>query len=140
VVLLPVYDADTAPSLLAEDTREFAAGSEEALGREIYLREGCWYCHTQQVRAAVPDVGLGPVSVPGDYAFDPVDLLGLERIGPDLTHVGTRIDRDPVWAGVSPVDYLADPDAGRPWSVMPAYDHLPAADLEALAAYLAALE
>ncbi|HSR14979.1 MAG TPA: cbb3-type cytochrome c oxidase subunit I [Gemmatimonadales bacterium] len=140
VVLVPLYDADTAPSLLAEDTRDFAQGSLEARGRELYVREGCWYCHTQQVRAAVTDVGLGAVSDPGDYAFDEADVLGLERIGPDLAHVGGRIAGGEEWEGASPAGYLADPGAGRPWSVMPPYDHLPAADLEALAAYLAALE
>jgi mono/diheme cytochrome c family protein len=138
VVLVPLYDTDTEPSLLAEDTRDFAPGSAAAEGREIYLREGCWYCHTQQVRAIVTDVGLGAVSVPGDYAFDDADLLGVRRIGPDLAHYGSRAEG-------SIVQRLADPRGGesgdiRSWSTMPAYDHLPADEIDALAAYLAALE
>ncbi len=140
VVVVPISEVGAEPSLLAEDTRDLPAGSAAFDGREIYLREGCWYCHTQQVRAAVTDVGLGTVSVPGDYVFDPADLLGLERIGPDLAHIGSRFASEPEWRAISPTAYLESPGSGRPWSIMPAYDHLSAAELDALAAYLAELE
>jgi cbb3-type cytochrome c oxidase subunit II len=120
---------------LAAATREHPDASPQARGREIYAAEGCWQCHTQQVRAIVTDVGLGTVSQPGDYVYDPDDLLGARRIGPDLAHVASR-----GWDFESLMDHLADPRATRSWSVMPSYSHLDTADLEALAAYLASLE
>lgn len=134
VVVVPIAEAGDEPSLLAERSRDLA--SEADAGREVYLREGCWYCHTQQVRAAVTDVGLGAVSLPGDFVFDPADLLGVQRIGPDLAHVAAR------WAELPGSSYLADPRGagGRPWSTMPAYGHLSDRDLENLSAYLASLE
>jgi cbb3-type cytochrome c oxidase subunit II len=101
----------------------------------VYVREGCWLCHTRQVRAVVTDVGLGPVSVPGDYAFDPADLLGVTRTGPDLAHIGAR-EADAAALAAR----LADPRADRPWSNMPAYGFLSDSDLGDLAAYLTSLE
>jgi len=135
VFALPAIDAGTTPSPLAAATRAHPDEAPEARGREVYAVEGCWQCHTQQVRAIVTDVGLGRVSVPGDYVYDRDDLLGARRIGPDLSHVGSR-----EWDAPALVSHLSDPRALRPWSVMPSYDYLDADDLEALAAYLASLE
>lgn len=137
VVVLPAADTGDPPSLLAEATRPHEEEPVGSLGRDLYVREGCWYCHTQQVRGIVTDVGLGPVSVVGDYANDDVDLLGLMRIGPDLAHAGSR-----QFAGdaAALTDYLADPRAVRPWSTMPAFDHLSADERAALAVYVAGLE
>ena len=132
---LPAIDAGTTPSELASETRRFGASSAAAAGRDLYVSEGCWQCHTQQVRSVVADVGLGTVSVPGDYAYDPADLLGSRRIGPDLTHVAGR-----GWDAASLRDHLADPQRDRSWSVMPSYDYLDPSELDALAAYLASLE
>lgn len=137
VFVLPAIDSSGEASILAEQTRDFADGSLEADGRNLYVQEGCWYCHTQQVRAIVTDVGLGPVSVPGDYAFDDADTLGVIRIGPDLTHVGDRSPtNDPAWVAT----HLRDPQSVRPWSSMPAYGHLDESELAAIAAYIAALD
>ncbi len=137
VVVLPAADTGDPPSLLAEATRPDPEEPVGSLGRDLYVREGCGYCHTQQVRGIVTDVGLGPVSVVGDYANDDVDLLGLMRIGPDLAHAGSR-----EFAGdaVTLRDYLADPRAYRSWSTMPAFDYLSADERAALAAYVAGLE
>jgi cytochrome c oxidase cbb3-type subunit I/II len=135
VFALPAIEVGSEPSELAAATREHPDASPQARGREIYAAEGCWQCHTQQVRAIVTDVGLGTVSQPGDYVYDPDDLLGARRIGPDLAHVASR-----GWDFESLMDHLADPRATRSWSVMPSYSHLDTADLEALAAYLASLE
>ncbi len=118
-------------------TRSYPEASLEERGAELYVAEGCWYCHTQQVRPIVTDVGLGPVSVPGDYAYDHVDVLGIERVGPDLAHAGTRSPtEDASWNAA----HLRDPRARRPWSTMPSYDHLAEDDLAALAAYVAGLD
>ncbi len=135
VFVLPSIDTGGQASALAAQTREHPDASPQARGRQVYAAEGCWQCHTQQVRSVIADVGLGTVSVPGDYVYDGGDLLGVRRIGPDLTHVVTR-----GWDFESLLAHLTDPRATRPWSVMPSYAYLDAADLESLAAYLASLE
>ena len=63
----------------------------EQLGRNVYQREGCWYCHSQYVRpVAGEDQRWGPVSQVGEYAYDRPHLLSTRRIGPDLTRVGLK--------------------------------------------------
>ena len=72
----------------------------QARGRAIYVRDGCWYCHTQQVRTLEADVkrfgwrGVdAPISLPGEYVNDSPHLLGTRRIGPDLSRVGGKYDK-----------------------------------------------
>lgn len=130
-----IETANVEGTLLADTARRYEDGSMEERGRAVYLAEGCWYCHTQQVRAIVTDVGLGPVSVDGDYVHETPALFGVQRRGPDLMHAGSREPtNDPAWL----VSYLADPREERGYSTMPPYDHLSQRDLEALAAYIAA--
>lgn len=63
----------------------------EERGRRVYLREGCWYCHSQYVRPVTGETRRwGPVSEAGEYAFDVPHLWGTRRIGPDLTRVGLK--------------------------------------------------
>jgi cbb3-type cytochrome oxidase cytochrome c subunit len=64
-------------------------------GRRIYVANGCYYCHTQQVRAyyAAADIDRkwgDRRSAPRDYIFDRPVLLGKERMGPDLANIGKR--------------------------------------------------
>ena len=133
----PAIDSNAEATVLADATRDLDGDPVAELGRELYVQEGCWYCHTQQVREVRTDLGLGPVSQPGDYAHDPVGLAGARRIGPDLTHVGLRDDAgDAEWLRL----YLRDASAVRPWSVMPSYDHLSGEELSALATYLSGLQ
>ncbi len=137
VFVFPAIDADRKPTLLADRSRNYSEGSIEAQGRDLYVAEGCWYCHTQQVRAIVADVGLGPVSTTGDYAHDPAGIFGVTRIGPDLAHAGNRTPTSETsWVR----SHLSDPRLERPWSTMPAYEHLSDNELTALAAYVSGLE
>lgn len=63
----------------------------EKHGRDIYIREGCWYCHSQFVRPVTGETRRwGPVSQAGEYAFDVPHLFSTRRIGPDLTRVGLK--------------------------------------------------
>ena len=134
-MLLPALDpAVQDGTILADRSRVYPEGSPVAIGRAVYLEEGCYYCHTQQVRSIVTDVGLGPVSVAGDYVHEAPALLGVERLGADLMHVGSRTTN----AGVLK-SRLADPRGSRPWSIMPSYDYLSEAELDALAEYLLSL-
>ena len=97
---------------------------EQTLGRSIYIREGCVYCHTQQVRAPFygSDVERGwgsRGSLPNDYIYDNPVLLGTQRIGPDLHDAGNRLgERNEILA------HLYQPRAIEPASIMPAYDYL----------------
>ena len=147
VFITPAVDAGSGPSILAEDSAaRTRVEPQYQRGYELYVSEGCWYCHTQQVRAIVTDVGLGAVSTPGDYFDDDADVLGIERIGPDLSHAGNRA---PTASQRLLRAYLTDPrnppgddveDIRRPWSTMPSYGHLSEDDLRALAAYVSGLE
>lgn len=97
---------------------------QELLGRQIYISNGCIYCHTQQVRDSsfTTDVqkGLGNrPSVPADYVYDAPHLMGTMRTGPDLFNVGARLpDRN--WHLV----HLYQPRALVPWSIMPGFPFL----------------
>ena len=64
---------------------------KQARGRSVYIREGCWYCHSQFVRPVTGESRRwGPVSQSGEYAFDQPHLFSARRIGPDLTRVGLK--------------------------------------------------
>lgn len=98
--------------------------SSELRGQEIYRREGCVYCHSQQVRdpAFTTDVERGwgsRATVPGDYVYDRPHYLGTMRTGPDLINVGQRLP-DPDWHLV----HFYQPRALNRWSIMPAYRFL----------------
>jgi cbb3-type cytochrome c oxidase subunit II len=117
---------------------------QELRGKMIYQREGCWYCHTQQVRRPEVGVGtiliqgdIGPESKPEDYVHDQPVLWGTERQGPDLAHVASR-----PYGAVKEwhIAHLKDPQLISPGSVMPSFAHLPEDELEALADYLLTLK
>lgn len=92
---------------------------QQQRGRDVYVSEGCSYCHTQNVRPLVQDKVLGRPSVGGDYVNDTPQLLGTERTGPDLTNIGLRQPSD-VWQYI----HLWDPRAVVHESIMPRYTWL----------------
>ena len=68
-------------------------------GRAIYVREGCWYSHTQQTRTLVADTKRSgwrgvdsPVSTPDEFVYDTPHMFGTKRTGPDLSRVGGKYD------------------------------------------------
>ena len=97
---------------------------EEKRGREVYMREGCMYCHSQQVRpegfGSDLKRGWGPRgSLPGDYVYDETHQLGTMRTGPDLHDIASRQpSRD--WH----LAHLYQPRSVSPGSVMPSYPYL----------------
>ncbi len=93
--------------------------AQEGRGRDVYVAEGCSYCHTQQVRPLVQDRVFGRPSVGGDYAYDTPQLLGTERTGPDLSNIGLRQPSD-VWQYI----HLWNPRAVVHESIMPRYPWL----------------
>ena len=88
----------------------------EAHGRIIYGREGCAYCHTEQVRVIAADVvRFGAPTAPWETRYDYPHLWGTRRIGPDLSREhGLRTDD---WHFA----HLFDPRSTVPDSIMPAY-------------------
>lgn len=128
-VALPASDPDVSTT---EGARTF--DRTERRGLEIYRNEGCWYCHTQAVRTTPVDAPYGEPLAAGAYAEQSPVMLGVERIGPDLAHVGSR------YAGAADlIEILRQPRAGGRRSSMPSYRYLSEAELEALAAYLLTL-
>ena len=98
-----------------------------AQGREIYQREGCYYCHSQQVSPHPADARwtrLNRFSVHRDYLFDQPAMFGVQRLGPDLSNIGLR-QPDENWHLVhlfAPNAFM-DGKAGNK-STMPPYLHL----------------
>jgi len=88
----------------------------QAEGRDVYVAEGCSYCHTQQVRPLDQDKIFGRPSAAGDFAYQTPELLGSERTGPDLTDIGARQPSE-VWQYI----HLYNPRAVVPQSIMPSF-------------------
>lgn len=128
-VLLPITDTANR----AEAQGKARTYEQLALqGRALYIREGCFQCHTQGVRNTFSDSRLGPrPSEAGDYANEAPNLIGMLRLGPDLTCAGDR-EADANWH----VRHLRNPEAVRKHSTMPRYAYLSMKELQALAAYL----
>ena len=91
----------------------------EQMGRNIYVREGCYLCHSQQIRPFKDEVErYGPYSLAAESMYDRPFQWGSKRTGPDLARVGGRYSND--WH----VAHLISPRAVVPESVMPAYPFL----------------
>lgn len=135
--LFPAIDSHAPSSMAADASHGSASATIWDRGQDLYLSEGCWYCHSRDVRPIVTDLGLGAISTAGDYAYDDEGLIGVSRGGPDLAHFGARDD-----GGVSAlIGMLGEPGTARhAWSTMPSYRYLSDADIAALAAYVAGLE
>ena len=119
LVVLPYMEVrDIAPP---EGLKPYTSAQQR--GRDVYIANGCVYCHTQQPR----DRNLGPdhergwgrASVPGDYVYDKPHLLGSMRTGPDLFNIGVRQPSKDWHLG-----HLYQPRAYVPGSIMPAYPYL----------------
>jgi cbb3-type cytochrome oxidase cytochrome c subunit/mono/diheme cytochrome c family protein len=91
----------------------------ELRGRQVYIREGCWYCHSQYVRPVTgEDRRWGPVSQEGEYAYDVPHMFGTRRIGPDLSRIGGKYHDD--WH----LAHHFDPRMVVPDSIMPRFPWL----------------
>ena len=97
----------------------------ELYGRDIYLSEGCYNCHSQMVRPFLDETvryGQGgepaEYSKPGEFVYDHPFQWGSKRTGPDLAREGGR--RDELWH----LRHFENPRSTSPGSVMPSYPHL----------------
>ena len=109
----------------------------EQAGRDIYVREGCYTCHSQMIRPFRDEVErYGHYSLAAESMYDHPFQWGSKRTGPDLARVGGRYSDD--WH----VQHLRNPRSVVPESVMPTYRFLAETDLPTgdIAANLTALK
>ena len=113
-----------APLFYLENTIEDVEGVRpysplELAGRNIYIREGCYVCHSQMIRPMRDEVErYGHYSLAAESQYDHPFQWGSKRTGPDLARVGGRYSDE--WQ----VDHLIDPQSVVPESVMPKYGFL----------------
>lgn len=146
-----VHPKEGLPEVVPDEFKEYYASTiayQDALlrGRDMYIREGCWHCHSQYIRpVANENLMYGPVSTPSEYqnALHRPQLFGTRRVGPDLIREAGKKSNDWHFA------HLYKPTSVVPDSVMPSYAWYftkdaaglvtPTADGIALVAYLQAL-
>jgi len=120
---------EIAPLFYLENTIEKVDGMRpytplELAGRNIYVREGCYVCHSQMVRPMRDEVErYGHYSLAAESIYDHPFQWGSKRTGPDLARVGGRYSDE--WH----VQHLIDPRSVVPESIMPRYGHLATTDL-----------
>lgn len=113
-----------APLFWLENTIEDVEGMRpytplELTGRDIYVREGCYVCHSQMIRPMRDEVErYGHYSLAAESQYDHPFQWGSKRTGPDLARVGGRYSDE--WH----VDHFRNPQSVVPESVMPKYGYL----------------
>ncbi len=120
IQIIPTVIAQKASNV--EDRRQIPYTPLELAGRDIYIREGCYLCHSQMIRTLVPDVlRYGHAGVADDYSrlgesiYDHPFQWGSKRTGPDLAHIGGKYSN--VWH----FQHMADPRSVSAGSIMPDY-------------------
>ncbi|MFM1958898.1 MAG: cytochrome-c oxidase, cbb3-type subunit [Pseudomonadota bacterium] len=97
----------------------------EQAGRDIYVREGCYVCHSQMIRPLRDEVErYGPYSLAAESMYDHPFQWGSKRTGPDLARVGGK------YSDAWHVQHLTDPRSVVPESIMPPYAFLSEKDLK----------
>lgn len=115
---------EIAPLFYLQNTIEKVEGMRpysplELAGRDVYIREGCYVCHSQMIRPMRDEVErYGHYSLAAESMYDHPFQWGSKRTGPDLARVGGRYSDE--WH----VDHLSDPQSVVPESVMPKYAFL----------------
>ncbi|MEL7115818.1 MAG: cytochrome-c oxidase, cbb3-type subunit II [Pseudomonadota bacterium] len=115
---------EIAPLFWLENTIEDVEGVRpysplELTGREIYIREGCYVCHSQMIRPMRDEVErYGHYSLAAESQYDHPFQWGSKRTGPDLARVGGR------YSDAWHLDHLIDPQSVVPESIMPKYGFL----------------
>jgi cytochrome c oxidase cbb3-type subunit II len=108
----------------------------KVVGRDIYVREGCYNCHSQMIRPLVAEtLRYGHYSVAGEFVYDHPFQWGSKRTGPDLQRVGGKYSDE--WQRL----HLISPRDLVPESIMPAYPWLEKtpADAESIQRHMKAL-
>ena len=121
---------EIAPLFYLENTIEKVSGMRpysplELKGRDIYVREGCYVCHSQMIRPFRDEVErYGHYSLAAESIYDHPFQWGSKRSGPGLARVGGRYSNE--WH----VQHMIDPQSVVPESIMPSYGFLAETDLD----------
>ena len=124
VVLLFGGMVEIVPLFFQKSTTEPVPGLKpytalQVAGRDIYVREGCYNCHSQMIRPfRAETLRYGPYSVAGEFLYDHPFQWGSKRTGPDLARVGGKYSDE--WHRI----HLTNPRDVVPESNMPAYSWL----------------
>jgi cytochrome c oxidase cbb3-type subunit 2 len=130
LVLLAGGMVEIVPLFFQKSTTEAIPGLKpytalQVAGRDIYVREGCYNCHSQMIRPfRAETMRYGPYSVAGEFVYDHPFQWGSKRTGPDLARVGGKYSDD--WHRI----HLIDPRDLVPESNMPAYAWLEKAPVD----------
>ncbi len=136
VEIVPMYTAAYGPEEM-DGIRPYTP--LQVAGRDIYVREGCYTCHSQMVRPMRAEtLRYGEWTRAGEYAYDRPFQIGSRRVGPDVQRVGGKYPD--AWH----FEHMRDPRATSPGSIMPAYawlvdDEVDPADIAASVQALATL-
>ena len=121
---------EIAPLFYLQNTIEKVEGMRpysplELMGRNIYIREGCYTCHSQMIRPFRDEVErYGHYSLAAESMYDHPFQWGSKRTGPDLARVGDRYSNE--WH----VQHLSEPRSVVPESIMPSYSFLKTTPLQ----------
>jgi cytochrome c oxidase cbb3-type subunit II len=117
--LVQIIPSLVQPSLNTPSANTRVYSALELVGRDIYIREGCSVCHSQQVRPLLAEIKrYGPYSRAGEYVYDRPFLWGSKRTGPDLHRIGGKYSD--IWHRL----HLLNPRDVVDNSIMPAYPWL----------------
>ncbi len=130
VVVGPQY-VNPETDLRSENYRERTPLEEQ--GRDLYMRYGCQYCHSQYIRTVDWGLGAERIAQAGDYAGEKAPQLGSIRNGPDLSQEGGEHTDD--WHTA----HFYNPRWTRPESFMPPFPYFSDQDLKAMTAYVQSL-
>ena len=128
IAITPVIVFNPRPS---PNAHQYTA--QELKGRDIYVQNGCVYCHSQDTRSMDWGMGSGLAAQPGDYSYDSPHLVGSSRNGPDLMHEAGYHSDD--WH----MAHFQNPRYTRPQSFMPSFSYIKGQDRVNLIAYLQCL-
>ncbi len=124
---------------------------QEQRGIDVYRKEGCVYCHTQQIRKLASDqrrygwrLVEAPASESWEYVNDKDHFLGTKRTGPDLARVGGKYSSEWHWAHFKDPRNMGEKFPNRKGiyekvSIMPSFDYLSDEEIKDLTAYMQTL-
>lgn len=150
-VLTTIVPPMVNPEMHTTDHQVHEYTEQELRGIEIYKREGCVYCHTQQIRHLDSDqrrygwrLVKAPPSESWEYVNDKTHFLGTKRTGPDLARVGGKYSSEWHWAHFKDPRNMGEkfPDRKGIYekaSIMPSFAYLSDQDIRDLTAYIQTL-
>jgi cytochrome c oxidase cbb3-type subunit 2 len=105
------------------------------VGKKIFIREGCWHCHTLLPEQSADWEYFGEPPLAGDFVGEAPTVVGSDRKAPDLMHIGSRMP-SVAWH----LQHHKDPRSVQSKSIMQMFDFLSKDELRALASYMVSLK